>query len=120
MSNCPSCNTGALTIVSSIELGPDDESDSYRLEAFACAGCALEGAGYRAENRRGTDTHWNHFGFAMAHENFAALDKELKACPAPKSNICTCATHMRYGATTGNHDAMKKLAFANQVQLSLG
>ena len=83
--------------------------------------------GLRARGRRvsrreppHTDTHWNHFGFAMAHENFAALDKELKACPAPKSNICTCATHMRYGATTGNHDAMKKLAFANQVQLSLG
>ena len=120
MNKCPSCKTGTLAVITSIDLGPDDDNDGFRFETFSCGHCDLAGVGEYEETRRGTDTSIQHRGYAMARVDFTALDTELRRCPARTNHRCTCAVHMRYGATTGTHAPTAKLVLVSRERIVLG
>ena len=120
MNKCPSCKIGTLAVITSIELGPDANSDNFRFETFSCGHCDFGGAGEYEESQRGGDASFAHRGYAMARADFTALDTELRLCAARKNHRCTCPVHMRYRATTGVHSPTAKLALVSRDPIALG
>jgi hypothetical protein len=110
---CPDCGRPSLEMLSILELGPDGYNDETTLHTLVCWSCAAVGVATYEECRRGSlDRERSEFGACrVALDEFARVERMLRACPAPRDWRCGCATHayFRAGSESGSLKPLAKV-----------
>ena len=98
---CPECDLGAMEVVGSLELPPDNWWDEIALQALACQRCGFRGLAVYEESRRGAlgSEAVNHRGHRVAAETVTAFVEGVVQCPAPRDRACACVTHEEWGSS---------------------
>ena len=73
-----------------------DEED---VQVIACGACPFRGAATLAISRRGAldSESSDHIGYWLAAPWLAVLERQIAACPDPRSERCACASHAHLG-----------------------
>ena len=74
---CPDCRKPTLEIQISVDLGPNDSSDEYAVQALACDDCGLRAGGTYEESRRGARDSFHHTGYRIDDAAWRKLKKAL-------------------------------------------
>jgi hypothetical protein len=105
---CPDCNALTLRITSTIELGPDGDSDENTVQTVECASCGLAALAKYEESRRGSSDRFHHRGWRVSKADFDRVKAAILACPrrhlpprlqpGGRRGPCRCLAHTTWGS----------------------